>query len=161
MFFEDFLGGSSTWQQLNYDLRTYLRLSSQARHVVGFWAFGNLVTGGEAPYLDLPATGWDTYSRSGRGYVQGRFRGDAMLYGEVEYRWTVTRNRLLGLVGFLNTETLSHPDTDERLFDSFASAGGIGLRLLINKKSRTNLAVDVGWGEHGGSNIYLAVQEAF
>ena len=67
MFFEGFLGGTSTWQQLNYDLRTSLRLSSDGQHLLAFWTFGNLVTGGEAPYLDLPATGWDTYGRSGRG----------------------------------------------------------------------------------------------
>jgi hypothetical protein len=161
MFFEGFLGGTSTWQQLNYDLRTYVPFSKDARHRLAFWTFGNLVTGGDAPYLDLPATGWDTYGRSGRGYPQGRFRGEQLLYGEMEYRWTLTRNRLLGLVGFLNTETLSHSDEGERLFQSFASGAGVGLRLLINKQSKTNLAVDVGWGEDGKHNIYLGVQEAF
>jgi outer membrane protein assembly factor BamA len=161
MFFEGFLGGTSTWQQLNYDLRTYLRLSREGRHLLAFWTFGNLVTGGQAPYLDLPATGWDTYGRSGRGYGQGRFRGPQMLYGEMEYRYTLTRNRLLGLVAFVNTQTLSNPDADERLFDSFASAAGVGLRILINKRSRTNLAVDAGWGQHGEHGIYLGVQEVF
>jgi outer membrane protein assembly factor BamA len=161
MFFKGFLGGTSTWQQLNYDLRTYVRLSADARHRLAFWTFGNLVTGGVPPYLDLPATGWDTYGRSGRGYGQGRFRGQQMLYGEVEYRWTITRNRLLGMVAFLNTETLSNEQTGERVFDSFASAVGVGLRLLINKHSKTNLAVDFARGQHGEHGIYLAVQEAF
>jgi len=75
MFFEGFLGGTSTWQQFNYDLRTYLRLTTDARNKLAFWLFGDLVTGGVAPYLDLPATAMDTYGRSGRGYAQGRFRG--------------------------------------------------------------------------------------
>lgn len=161
MFFDGFLGGSSTWQQVNYDLRTYARLSSDARHRLAFWTFGNLVTGGAAPYLDLPATGWDTYGRSGRGYGQGRFRGQKMLYGEVEYRWTITGNGLLGMVAFLNTQTLSNQQTGEKLFHSFASAAGVGLRLLINKQSKTNLAVDFGHGQGGEHGIYLAVQEAF
>jgi hypothetical protein len=161
MFFEHFLGGDSTWQQLNYDLRSYLRLSSEARHRLAFWVFGNHVIGGEAPYLDLPATGWDTYSRTGRGYGQGRFRGTQMVYGEVEYRWTVTRNRLLGVVAFLNTETLSGTEAGEPLFNSFSHGGGVGLRLLINKESKTNLAVDFGWGERGEQALYLNVQEAF
>lgn len=60
MFFGGFLGGTSTWQQIIYDLRTYVRLSGDARRRLAFWTFGNLVTGGVAPYLDLPATGWDT-----------------------------------------------------------------------------------------------------
>lgn len=57
MFFEDFLGGTSDWQQVSYDLRTYVRLSREGRHRLAFWTFGDLVTGGVAPYLDLPATG--------------------------------------------------------------------------------------------------------
>ncbi|HVO09511.1 MAG TPA: BamA/TamA family outer membrane protein [Vicinamibacteria bacterium] len=161
MFFRDFLGGTSTWQQVNYDLRTYLRLSGDARHRLAFWTFANLVTGGTAPYLDLPATGWDTYGRSGRGYGQGRFRGQRLLYGEAEYRWTITRNGLFGMVAFVNTETLSNEQTGEKVFDSFASAAGLGLRLSINKRSQTNLAVDLAHGQGGEHGIYLAVQEAF
>ena len=161
MFFRDFLGGTSTWQQLNYDLRTYLRVSSDTRHKLAFWTFGNLVTGGTAPYLDLPATGWDTYGRSGRGYGQGRFRGQRLLYGEAEYRWTIPANGLFGMVAFVNTETLSNEQTGEKLFDSFASAAGVGLRLSINKRSKTNLAVDLAHGQGGEHGVYLAVQEAF
>ena len=36
-------------------------------------------------------------------------------------------------------------------------AAGGGLRLLLNKHSRTNLCVDYGWGAHGS----LGIQEAF
>jgi hypothetical protein len=161
MFFGAFLGGTSTWQQLNLDTRTYFRLSRQARHRLGVWLYANLVTGGEAPYLDLPATAMDTYGRFGRGYVQGRFRGERLVYGELEYRWTLTRNGLLGMVAFLNTETLSDERQGERLFDAFATGGGVGLRLMMNKRSKTNLAFDVGWGNDGKARVYFAVQEAF
>jgi hypothetical protein len=160
-FFEGFLGGTSSWQQLNVDARTYFRLTADARHRIAVWLSGNLVTGGEAPYFDLPATAMDTYGRSGRGYVQGRFRGEELAYGELEYRWTVKRNGLLGIVAFLNTQTLSNEDTGERLFDSFATGYGIGLRLMMNKRSKTNLAFDVGRGNEGETRIYFAVQEAF
>ena len=160
-FFEGFLGGTSSWQQLNVETRTYFRLSEDARHRLAVWLYGNLVTGGEAPYFDLPATSMDTYGRSGRGYIQGRYRGQRLAYGEVEYRWTVKRNGLLGIVAFLNTETLSSEDTGERLFDSFATGGGVGLRLMMNKRSRTNLAFDIGVGNDGEPRIYFAVQEAF
>ena len=161
MFFEGFLGGTSSWQQLNYDLRTYVRLTADARHKLAFWLYANLVTGGNPPYLDLPATSMDTYGRSGRGYVQGRFRGQRMAYGEVEYRWTITGNGLLGMVAFLNTETLSDQQTGERLFDSFATGAGFGLRVMLNKRSKTNLAVDFGWGKEGSHGVYFGVQEAF
>jgi outer membrane protein assembly factor BamA len=160
-FFEGFLGGTSSWQQLNVDTRTYFRLSGDARHRLAVWLYGNLVTGGEAPYFDLPATSMDTYGRSGRGYIQGRYRGQRLAYGEIEYRWTVKQNGLLGIVAFLNTQTLSNEDTGEQIFDSFASGGGVGLRLMMNKRSRTNLAFDVGVGNDGEPRIYFAVQEAF
>jgi len=161
MFFEGFLGGSSTWQQVDFDIRTYLRLSKDARHRLAFWTFANLDTGGVAPYFDLPATGMDTYGRSGRGYPQGRFRGERLAYGEAEYRWTFTRSGLFGAVAFLNTQTLSDEQTGERLFDSFATGAGVGLRLMINKRSKTNLGLDIGWGKDGSTGVYLAVQEAF
>jgi hypothetical protein len=161
MFFEGFLGGTSSWQQVSYDLRTYVRLTKDARHKLAFWTFGDLVTGGTAPYLDLPGTGMDTYGRSGRGYPQGRFRGERMLYAEGEYRWTVTKNGLFGMVAFLNTETLGNEQTGEKVFDSFATGAGIGFRLMLNKRSRTNLCLDVGWGRQGSKAVYFAVQEAF
>ncbi len=160
-FFAGLLGGDSTWQQLNLDARMYTRISPGGRHKLAAWLFGDLVVGGVAPYLDLPATGMDSYGRSGRGYAEGRFRGERLLYGEVEYRGTLTRNGLLGLVAFVNTSTLSNSESGERLFDRFATAGGAGLRLLVNKRSSTNLCVDVGWGKQGAHGVYLAIQEAF
>ena len=161
MFFKDFLGGTSNWQQVSYDLRTYLRLSKDARHKLTFWTFGDVVTGGVAPYLDLPSTGGDTYARSGRGYPQGRFRGQKMLYAEAEYRWTVTRNGLFGMVAFINGQTLTNEQTGEKLFDSVAPGAGFGFRFMLNKHSRTNLCFDLGVGRDGSKAVYFAVQEAF
>ena len=83
------------------------------------------------------------------------------MYGELEYRAALTRNGLLGMVAFVNTVTLSNTQTDEKLFDSFAPAGGIGLRLKFNKRSRTNLCIDYGWGRQGSKGLYLGLQEAF
>jgi hypothetical protein len=161
MFFDGFLGGTSDWQQFSYEMRTYVRLSREARHKLAFWFSGDFVTGGTAPYLDLPATGMDTYGRAGRGYPQGRFRGENLVYGEAEYRWTATRNGLLGMVACLNTETLGSEQTAEDLFDSFATGAGFGFRLMLNKRSKTNLCFDIGWGKGGSRAVYFAVQEAF
>jgi len=160
-FFDGFLGSDSSWQQLVLDARTYRKLSADGRHKLAFWLLGDLVVNGAAPYLDLPATGMDTYGRSGRGYAEGRFRGERLLYGEVEYRGTLMKNGLLGMVAFVNTTTLANSQSGEQLFDEFASAAGAGLRLLINKRSKTNLCLDVGFGRQGSKGLYLAVQEAF
>jgi len=161
MFFGGFLGGTSSWQQLSYDVRRYVRISRNARHKLAFWLTGDFVTGGTAPYLDLPATGMDTYGRAGRGYPQGRFRGEELVYGEAEYRWTATENGLFGMVAFLNTETLSSRQENKDLFDSFATGAGFGFRLMLNKRSKTNLCFDIGFGKDGSRAAYFAVQEAF
>ena len=160
-FFEGFLGGASNWQQLSYDGRTYVRLTRDARHRLAFWLAGDFVVAGTAPYLDLPATGMDTYGRAGRGYPQGRFRGERLVYGEAEYRWTATKNGLFGMVAFLNTQTFGSDETGEKLFDSFATGAGFGFRLMLNKRSQTNLCFDIGWGKGGSNAVYFAVQEAF
>ena len=160
-FFEDFLGGDSTWQELYLDARTYRALDARGRHRIAFWLWGDFVGSGIAPFLDLPATGMDKYGRSGRGYAEGRFRGERLVYGEIEYRGTLTDNGLLGLVAFINTTTLTNSQSGERLFDGFATGAGAGLRVLLNKRSKTNLCFDFGVGKQGSKGLYLAVQEAF
>ena len=55
-FFNGFVGGDSTWQEMYVDLRTYRKLTDDGRRRLAFWVLGDLVTGGTAPYLDLPET---------------------------------------------------------------------------------------------------------
>ena len=158
-FFNGFLGGDSSWQELSLDFRTYRQLTHDGRHRVAFWALSDLVTGGTAPYMDLPSTGAD--GRSARGYGEGRFRGPHLVYGEVEYRGTLTASGLLGLVAFANTTTVDDVESGTKLFQGWAPAGGLGFRVLLNKRSRTNLAADYGWGKDGSHGFYLGIQEAF
>ena len=158
-FFDGFLGGDATWQTINLDVRTYRTLTDGGRNKLAFWFLGNLVTGGTAPFFDLPEIGSD--GRSGRGYAEGRFRGEHLLYGEVEYRGTLTPNGLVGVVAFLNTTTVDNTETGEKLFGSFAPGAGFGFRLLLNKRSRTNLCTDYGWGKDGSRGFYLSILEAF
>jgi hypothetical protein len=160
-FFDGFLGGDSTWQETSFDLRTYRALTRDGRHTLAFWLLGDFVTGGVPPYFDLPSTAGDSYGRSARGYGEGRYRGDRLVYGEVEYRQTLTRNGLFGFVTFLNTTTIDGDEPGQRLFNTFAPGAGLGLRFLLNKKSRTNLCADYGWGRDGSHGLYLAIQEAF
>ena len=158
-FFKGFVGGDATWQELSLDLRTYRPLTASGSHRLAFWLMSDLVTGGAAPYLDLPTTGGD--ARSGRGYTEGRYRGERLVYGEVEYRGTLTRSGLLGFVAFVNTSTIASTETGLALFEAYAPAAGIGLRVLLNKRSRTNLTSDWAWGKQGSRGFYLGIQEAF
>lgn len=158
-FFAGFLGGSSTWQELSLDARTYRTLTSGGRQKLAVWFLGDLVTGGTAPFWDLPSTGMD--GRSARGYAEGRYRGEQLLYWETEYRVTLTRNGLLGAVVFANVTTIGSRETGESLFHAYAPAAGFGGRVLLNKRSRMNLCADWAWGKQGSTGFYLALQEAF
>ncbi|WP_332369428.1 BamA/TamA family outer membrane protein [Spirosoma telluris] len=64
------LGSDHNWQSVLADFRKYVPLSSDGRHILTFWNVNWLSFGGQAPYLDLPSTGWDTHSNLGRGYAQ-------------------------------------------------------------------------------------------
>ena len=158
-FFDGFLGGDSSWQELYLDLRSYKKLTRSGRQKLAFWFQEDRVVSGTAPYLDLPATA--SNDRSARGYGEGRYRGEHLLYGEIEFRSALTAGGLLGFVAFANTTTVGSEETHQNVFDSFAPGAGGGLRVLLNKRSRTNLCADYGWGKQGSRGFYLAIQEAF
>jgi outer membrane protein assembly factor BamA len=156
-----FLGSSQQSTMLFYEWRNYVSLQkSKPRNLLAFWTWGSFVTSGNVPYLALPSITWDTYGRSGRGYIQGRLRGKEMMYAETEWRFPITENGLLGGVAFVNATTASNPLTGQSLFSSVAPGYGVGLRITMNKKDRTNICVDYGRGI-GSSGIYFNIRETF
>ncbi|HSM47753.1 MAG TPA: BamA/TamA family outer membrane protein [Draconibacterium sp.] len=151
---------NTSYWQLEY--RSYHSLSKNVhRHLIAFWLMGNFAPDGEFPYMILPATGYDQRGRSGRGYVQGRYRGNNFVYGETEYRFPLSRKGgVLGGVVFVNATTADNPVKKLHLFDSVKPGYGFGLRIMADKRSRTNLALDFGFGENSGG-FYLAASETF
>jgi hypothetical protein len=102
--------------------------------------------------------------------VQGRFRGTATAYAEAEWRFRLTSDGLLGGTVFASAQSFARPAVDlpqlgysepgEHLFGAFRLAGGVGLRILAMKQSRTSLRVDVATGERS-VGFYLGAGEAF
>ena len=145
---------------LTYDARYYLPLSREKfRKILAFWSTGNFITSGNIPYLALPAIGWDAYNRSGRGYVQGRIRGLNLLYNEIEFRFPISRSGFFSGVAFINSTQAS--SDSQKLFDGVALGTGMGLRMLMDKRTRVNVTLDVGYGMDGSWGIYLYLQETF
>jgi len=142
--------------------RSYHRLSKRnPRHLMAFWFMGNFTPPGEFPYLILPATAYDQRSRSARGYTQGRFRGNNLVYGEAEYRFPISScGGIWGGVLFVNATSASAPGKSLALFESVKPGYGVGLRIMVDKNSRTNLAIDIGLGDKSGG-FYLAASETF
>lgn len=160
-----FLGSSESSEMLSYDGRYYLPLDGKRpRHILAFWSWGQFLTGGHIPYLALPSIGWDTYNRSGRGYIQGRFRGTAMMYNEIEYRFPITSNGFLGGVLFANATNAKRPgfgpEKGQDLFEKTALGGGVGFRMKMDKRARVNLTVDMGFGQNS-RGIFFNLQEVF
>ena len=154
-----FLGSNASWTSLLLEYRTYLRFPESSANIFALWSYNWLTISGTPPYLMLPSTGWDKSFNTGRGYIQGRFRSNNMLDAEMEYRIQLTRNGLFGMVVFANFESFSNIDTWK--FTDIAPAGGLGLRIKLNKYSRTNIAIDYGWGRQGSHGFFVNLGEAF
>jgi outer membrane protein assembly factor BamA len=130
------------------------------RYLLAIWTYGQFVVRGKVPYLNLPALGWDQRSRSGEGYTQGLFRGPNLVYLSTEFRFPITCNQLLSGTVFTNFITTSNEDNSVRLFNYIQPSAGIGLRLLIDKATRTNLVMDYAWGRNSNA-FYLNAGETF
>jgi hypothetical protein len=154
------LGSDNNWQYIQAEIRKYFQLSPVGHYVLAFWSWNEFTFGGRPPYLDLPSTGWDTYNNTGRGYIQGRFRGANFVYLESEFRFDILRSGLLGGVVFANAETVS-----KRLSDGeggIISPGyGAGIRIKLNRYSKTNIAVDYGFGTGGSRGFFFNIGEVF
>ncbi|WP_428328690.1 BamA/TamA family outer membrane protein [Mucilaginibacter sp.] len=153
-----FLGSDHNWRELQLDFRKYFKLSPLSNNILAFWSLATF-TGGNTPYLDLPATGDDMYNNSGRGYAQNRFRGKDRLYLESEYRFGITHNGLIGGVVFANAESFTGYQTNS--FEKIAPAGGTGLRIKINKHSNTNVCIDYAYGIYGSHGFFVNLGEVF
>lgn len=154
------LGSDAGWQSLLFDAREYVKFPNSTHNVLALWSYDWFtVGGGDPPYLLLPSTGWDAYSNTGRGYIQGRYRSKNMLYFESEYRFGITANGLLGGVVFANAQSFSEPATGR--FTYIIPGYGGGIRISLNKFSRTNLCVDYGWGIRGSGGFFVNLGEVF
>ena len=118
-----------------------------------------MILGGKPPYLDLPSTGWDSFNNTGRGFIQGRYRGNIMLYLESEYRFRISKNGLIGGVIFSNAESFS--GAPSRKLQSVQPGVGGGIRIKLNKKSNTNIAIDYGVGTQGSKGLFVNIGEVF
>ncbi|HET7003059.1 MAG TPA: hypothetical protein VFI33_17160 [Puia sp.] len=154
-----FMGSDANWQSLLLEFRGYFKFPENSRNIMAFWSYNWFTPGGNPPYLLLPSTGWDEFSNTGRGYIQGRFRSLNMIDQEAEYRFTISRSGLFGGVVFANAETFSDVLTGR--YEVISPGAGLGIRIMLNKFSRTNIALDYAWGTQGSSGFFVNLGEVF
>jgi hypothetical protein len=157
-----FLGSNRDGSRLWAEFRTYVGLSKRVpRNLLAFRAFGCFQVSGDQPYLNLMSIGFDPLNSSGRGYAQGRWRGEDFVYGEVEYRFPISPcSRILGGVLFANVTSASNRDMHVPLFGYLKPGCGFGLRIMVGKNDRTNILIDFGLGQFS-EGLYLQAQEVF
>ena len=153
----------STAQAINFstDIRKYWSLSKRnPEHVLAFWQSSTFRLDGKLPYINLPGTGLDQYNRSGRAYTFGRFKGPSFVYLESEYRFPITRNKFFSGVAFVNMQSTSD-SKNYGLLRVIQPAAGAGLRVLLNKRTRSNLCLDYAIGLNGDNGLFFGLNEAF
>ena len=153
------LGSGNYWQSLLIDTRKYFSFPKGSKNTLAFWSYEWLTLGGSPPYLLKPATGWDDQYNTGRGYIQSRFRGNNMSYLETEYRFGISKNGLVGGILFVNAEKFS--DELSATYKSILPGYGLGLRLKLNKYSKTNICLDYGFGNNSSQGFFVNLGEVF
>jgi hypothetical protein len=156
-----FIGSTKNAVQITTDVRKYISLSdSHPETVLAFWNWGSYLISGDIPYLELPGTARDGGFRSGRGYVAQYFKGTQFNDTELELRFPILKNKFLSGVAFGSMQS-ANDERGTKLFQVFQPGYGAGLRVLFNKATRTNLALDYAFGRFGARGFFLNLNETF
>ncbi|HEU5165282.1 MAG TPA: BamA/TamA family outer membrane protein [Chitinophagaceae bacterium] len=158
---QEWIGSTKNSVQLQYDLRKYWSLSKKnPEHVIAIWHFASYKLSGELPYLEMPSTASDVDGRSGRGYTFSRFKGPSFAYFETEWRFPITKNKLISGVCFLNFQSAAD-DLNAKVFEAWEPGAGIGLRILFQKQNKTTLCIDLAKGKYGAQGLFFGLGETF
>ncbi|WP_245770828.1 BamA/TamA family outer membrane protein [Mucilaginibacter polytrichastri] len=158
---QTWMGSTKSAVQITTDFRKYFSLSEEnPETVLAFWNWGSYLVSGEVPYLELPGTARDGAFRSGRGYTSQYFKGKKFNDTEAEFRFPITKNKFLSGVAFASMQT-ADDEQGTKLFQTFQPGYGAGLRVLFNKATRTNLALDYAFGKFGNRGFFLNLNESF
>lgn len=158
---QTWIGSTKNAVQLTTDFRKYFSLSrTHPEMVLALWNWGSYLVSGSIPYLELPGTGRDGSFKSGRGYTAQYFKGTQFNDTEAELRFPILNNKFISGVTFISMQT-ANDQQGTKLFQVFQPGGGAGLRILFNKATRTNLALDYAFGKFGNKGFFLNLNEAF
>jgi hypothetical protein len=158
---QTWIGSTKNALQFTTDFRKYISLSAASPEtVIAFWNWGSYLLSGDIPYLELPGTGRDGSFRSGRGYTSQYFKGTKFNDTELELRFPILKNKFLGGVIFGSLQT-GNDEHGTQLFEVFQPGYGAGFRVLFNKATRTNLAIDYAFGRFGRKGFFLNLNETF
>jgi len=148
-----FAGDTAPFSISLVDLRGYFKPVDGLGAIVAGQVLAS-TTAGDPPLQELPRLGGDGRLR---GFIADRYVDRAVALAQVEVRAPVVWR--LGLAAFCGVGALG-PSIGELKLSDPLFAEGLGLRILLDKKSGTNLRVDLAWGE-GKMQTYFQLGEAF
>lgn len=158
---QTWIGSTKNSVQFTTDFRKYFSLSATSPETVfAIWNWGSYLLSGSVPYLELPGTARDGTFRSGRGYTSQYFKGTQFNDTEAELRFPILSNKFISGVVFGSMQT-ANDEHGTKLFQVFQPGYGGGLRVLFNKATRTNLALDYAFGKFGNKGFFLNLNESF
>ena len=151
-FYEEDLGSDYGFAKYMLDVRGYI--PTRTDHVLALQGFVGIESG-EPPFQHLFLFGGEEMMR---GYFLGRFRDEAMILVQAEYRIVPVWWRF-GAVLFAGVGDVAAELGDFVLSDMKYSLGG-GIRVVLNRQERIALRLDFGFGEDT-SGFYITLGEAF
>ncbi|RKR81912.1 surface antigen-like protein [Mucilaginibacter gracilis] len=158
---QTWVGSTKNSVQVTTDFRKYFSLSDVLPEtVLAFWNWGSYLVDGDIPYLELPGTARDGAFKSGRGYTAQYFKGTQFNDTEAEFRFPILANKFISGVAFASMQS-ANDEQGTKLFQVFQPGYGAGLRVLFNKATRTNLALDYAFGKFGNQGFFLNLNESF
>ena len=95
-------------------------------------------------------------------FRSGRVRGEDFVYSETEYRFPVSmKTNVLGGVVFMNFSSASDKENNITLMKYVFPSYGTGLRIMVDKQSRTRLDFDVAKGSDAKPAFYIGLRDTF
>jgi outer membrane protein assembly factor BamA len=143
---------ASNYKELMLDARIYKTWRDRLTLATRFVTDINI---GSPPFYDFAFLGGDKFVR---GYYYGRFRDKNLSNIQTEFRGRVYKiigMSLFGGLARLSTEK-NYLATSNTKYNY-----GLGLRVVMDKKEKTNLRLDYAIGSNGNNGFYISFGESF
>jgi len=150
-YFAEFFGSDFVFNRYTFDFRQFFHIIRN--QYFGYQIYTRTHLGG-VPFYSLSFMGGTDRMR---GYYEGKYRDKTILDSQVEYRFPLFW--LLGGVVFASSGLVSE-SYETMDFDNLKATAGLGIRLTVDQKNRTNIRFDAGFGKDTYM-LFFGFSEAF
>lgn len=152
MLFGKIIGSDYKYNTFEFDVRKYV--NPWFKHVIAFQIYTQ-ANSGEVPFYSLAMLGGDQRMR---GYYKGALRDKVVGDAQVEYRMPIWA--IFGVTAFASAGRVA-PDYKSFGLNELRYGGGLGLRVMLDKKNQSNLRFDFGYGHGDAKTFSIGFTEAF